>query len=358
MPGDTEKTRLNRSHIVTYKTLHHKLLQRLLRRNIFLNTAFGCLLQPFRSYLSVGFGGRDAVVPQELLDQTNIASLVINASGERVSKGMGCNGFVDSGLYNPLANDPLNLSGGQSLVAGISEQWLSRVCPLAQRPECNQDRLANRDNLRISALGLEKGNNSGVPLNVPDIQRDCLTKPAAGRQHEGQQATVAFGPLPFEIEAQQRLDFAAGEDDRGQGSVSFAAKNGGRVSRHQPPRFTPSEQGLQAHSVAVDGRLAPLRSTRANLDAVSGHETGQHSWRDSVDLHSSCKRYEGGEVPPVRTDRVWRPAFSFEVFKKFVGCFLYSHGALLCVVWWLLVMVHTGSWGGLYQVISDGWVIS
>jgi hypothetical protein len=303
--------------------------------------------------LGIGLGRGDGFVPQGYLDEPDVAGGIVKPRGKCVSQSVGRNGFVDSGLDYSLANDPLDLPCGEAMTAGISEQWLSQVCPTVERSKYSHDRLTHRDNFRISALGLMKRDSPSVPVDVPDIQRNCLTKSAASSQHERQQRAITFGPLPFEIEGQQQLNFITSKDDWWETFVSFASQDCRGISLHQPPRFTPSEHGLQADPIAVDGRLSSRGATRANLHAVVGHEAGQQGRGDSVNGDASrelCKRIK---VSSIRSNGVRRAVIIRQVYQKLGDCFCGRHGALLSSNKRFCGMNHSRSIGELYQVISD-----
>ena len=126
-----------------------------------------------------------------------------------------------------------------------------------------------------------------------------------------------------------------------------------RVPIHQPPCGPPGEQGFQADPVAVDTGLGPLRSTRANLDALGGHEAGEQGRSDVRDDGVPGEGDERSQVPTISLDGVGRAVVGDKVRKELVYRFVYSHGLFLLVYPWLLVLVHTGIVGGLYQAISD-----
>ena len=134
-------------------------------------------------------------------------------------------------------------------------------------------------------------------------------------------------------------------------SPTFQDRSG--VPFDDPPCFTPSEQGLQTDPVAVDAGLGSPRSTRANLDALSGHERGQGGGCDAGDDSVTDELNERIEVTPVGSYSVWRPSIVCQVIKKLCYRFSYLHGALLLLCLPICVMVDTGSIGGLYQEISD-----
>jgi hypothetical protein len=345
-PKHTVNPRLKHgmSHTVRYMTDNN------LRR---LRSGVEGFLEPPLVQLGIGLRRGDGFVPEGHLDQPDVAGGVVEPRCKRVSQCVGRNRFVDSGLDHPLANDPLDLPGGEAMATGISEQWLSRACPTAQCPERSQDRLTHGNDFRVSALGLMKGDRACGPVDVPDIERNCLTKSAAGSQHERQQPAITFGPLPFEREAQQGLDLITSQDDRRQSAVPFAAQDGGRVAFDEPPCFTPSEQRLQTNPVAIDGGLTALRSTAANLNAVAGHEAGHHRWRDRFDGRVAREPGERIKVSSVGCNRMGRPAFSLQIIQESFDGVKCAHGALRLFCSWIVASFHTGGTGGLFQVISD-----
>jgi hypothetical protein len=345
-PKHTVNPRLKHgmSHTVRYMTDNN------LRR---LRSGVEDLLEPPSVQLGVCLRRGDGFVPQGDLDKPDVAGGIVKPSCKRVSQCVGRNRFIDSGLDRPSANNPLDLPSGEAMATGISEQWLSRVCPTVQRPKRSQDRLAHGNDFRVSAFGLMKGDRASVPVDVPDVERNCLTKPAASSQHEHQQTAITFGPLPFEREAQQGVDLITSQDDRRQSPVPLATQDGSRVALDQPPCFTPSEQGLQANPVAIDARLATLGSTGANLNAVAGHEAGHHRWRDRIDGGVAREPGERSKVSSVSCNRVGRPALSLQIIQKSFDGVKCAHGALRLFCSWFVATFHTGGTGGLYQVISD-----
>lgn len=318
-----------------------------------LGEGFDCAFQSSGVELGVYLGRGDMFMAECLLDQSYIAGLVVEPGGKGMPKGVGRNVFGDSGFNTSSPNDPLDLPGGQAIAVGIPEERVSRKCPSCQRPKGIKDGSVNRDAIRISALGMEKRDCPSVPGHIIYVERDSFTQAAAGRQHEGQQGSVTFGPLASEVEGQKNLDFNFSENFRRQRPMSFASKDGGGVASDQPPCFPPSEQGLQADPVAVDGGLGPLRSTQANLDAVGGHETDKQVRGHGVEFQFSGKRNEGIEVTPVCGHGVVRPPLVCEVDQELGNGLSDSHGALLSGCEWSLGDFHSCSIGEPYQVIYD-----
>lgn len=134
-------------------------------------------------------------------------------------------------------------------------------------------------------------------------------------------------------------------------TTTFEDRRG--VACDQPPVAAPGEQGFQADPVAVDACLSARRSTRADLNALGGHERSQQGRRDARDDSVTGFPAKRAEVPPVRSYGVWRPVLGFEVIQKLLYRFSHSHLLLLLWCGWFWVMVDTASGGTLYQGISD-----
>ena len=303
--------------------------------------------------LGVGLRGGHVSMAQGLLDQPDIAGFVVEPGGKCMAQGVGRDRLGDPGIPAPAADDPLDLAVGEPLAFAIPEQRVSQICPTSEWPKGINGGLAGRDAVRISSFYMEKRDCPSVPVHVINVERDSFTEAAAGGEHEGQECPIPFCPSASEIEVQQSLDFIFGKYCRRQRLMSSAFQNGSRVASDHPPCFPPREQGLQADPVAVDGRFGSLGSTRANLDAVGGHETGEQLGSDSIDIDLSGKPAKRHQVTPVGSDGVRRSAFGRQVIKELADRFCNRHGALLSLCLWAVGLVHTRSMGEPLQVISD-----
>jgi len=278
--------------------------------------------------LGVNLGGGYVLMPESLLDQPDVSGLIVEPGGKGMAQGMGRDGCFNTCFPAPAADDPLDLARGQAMALSIPEQRVSRKCPSSQGPKGIKDGSVNRDAIRISTFYMEKRDCPSVPGHIINVERDTFTESAAGGQHEGEQGSVPFGPLPREVERQQRLYFICGKDGRWQCLMPAAFQDRSRVPVNQPPGFTPGEQGLQADPVAIDGGLGSLGSTRSNLNVVGGHKPGKQLGSDSIDLGLPGKPAERAEVAPVGSDGMRRSAFVGEVDQELIDRFCGRHGAL------------------------------
>lgn len=321
-----------------------------------LYTVFSGLFKPSWSHLGVDLGGGHMLMPESLLNQPDVTASVVKPCGISMSESVGSDGLLNPSLFGPLCDDTLDLTFGDPFKSNVFEQWLSHWCVTGKAVECCEGSFSNNDHLWISSFGIVKGDCPADPINVPCVKGNSFRKPAASGEHEGQQSTITLCPFSGKIESNQTSDFFSGQNHRRQRSVSSALQNSCRVSGYKPPGFTPSEQGFQTDSVAVDGRLSLGRSTGANLDGVGGHEGSKCGRCDGVDGNGSGEVGERGEVSSVGRDRMRGSLVGHEVSEKQTDRFTCCHGALLGLLcWWLLLVVDTCVLGELYQGISDNY---
>jgi len=295
--------------------------------------------QPYGVQVGVSLGGGDVVMPKCLLYQPDISGSVVQNRGKRVSDGMGCDTVIYPGLSDPRSHKTLDLTFREPRTSCGGPDGFMRWCALNLAPYNGDEASTNDNPVRLTTLGTAQGHGPGCEVDVPDVQSGRLAESTPGQQHERQQGAVTISVPSAELVAEDLLNLGFGQHHRRQSSVSAALEDRRRVARDQPPRFTPAEQGLQRDPVAVDGRLGALRSTGANLDAVSGHEPQQQLRRDGLDVGGTDEPAEHGEVPPVRGHGVRRATLLLKVIEKLFHGLVGSHGGSLLCGWFAVVLM-------------------
>ena len=352
-PEATEIPRKSRmSHTGKYKTLYSNALFRSKWGKFWQNTVFNRQFEAFGVDLGVDLGRGHMFMAQRLLDQSDVPSLVVKPSCDGMPKRVRTDGFADPGLSHPTGHDPLHLSARYSASRRSGPQGfsLSFLNQGLQGFKCNR---MQRNPVRVTALGRCESDHTSGEVNVLGVKSDGLTQTTAGKQQKSNNRPVSFSVPSGEFIPQNRPDFILGKYGWWQSSITTAFENGRRVASNNPPCASPGEQSLQADPEAIDGGLGSPGATGANLNALVGHESSERGRGDGIDGQSADKPCKNPKIPSVRRHRMRRAALLLKVLEKFSHGFFGSHGVLLCLCWWLVVIVHSRSWGNLYQGISD-----
>ena len=309
-PEATEIPRKSaRSHTVRYKTLYDNRLRRFIWAPRWkmgkMYTVDQCCFEAPGINLGVGLGRGHMFMAQRLLDQPDIAGLVVEPGCERMPQRVGRDRLGDSSLGHFAGHQPLDLPGGDPLARrGGPKRYFTPYMD-HQGLQRGHDGRMQGNPVGIAALGRGQGDGSLLEVNVLPVQGDGLTQTTASQQQKSNNSPVPLSVPASELPAQDRSDFLFRKYDWWQASIASAFQDGRGVSGNKPPGGSPGEQGLQADPVAVDGGLGALRSTRANLDALVGHESGEGGWSNIGDGHGACELGEDGEVSSVGSHGVW-----------------------------------------------------
>ena len=180
-----------------------------------LRAGFQSLLPAAAVDLRVSLGCGDELVAKGLLNEADVARLVVEPSGEGVPQGVGRDGRCDPDLEAPAGYDPLDLAYREPPACPSSEQRVGGDCPTCERFEPSTDLLTRYDLLWITAFSRSQRDRTRVPVDVPHVESDCLGESAACPQHERDQCVVSCGSLPLELSIHQQSDFALIQNRRG-----------------------------------------------------------------------------------------------------------------------------------------------